>query len=114
MKTRLLKTLFTSGILLCASLPALAVDIENPLGEGTTLMDVIDRFISYALLLLVPLSIIMVLLTGFLYMTAGGSEEKVKRAHQTLIWTIVGIAIVLLAKSAQIIIQTALGVENST
>lgn len=100
--------------MLIVALPIRAQEvIPNPLGEGTTLLDVINRFIDYALVLLVPLSIIMVLLTGFFYMTAGGNEEKVKRAHQTLIWTIIGIAIVLLAKSAQLIIETALGVEGA-
>jgi len=110
----MIKDLFlnASGIaaLLLGALPAMAQGIPNPLGTGTTLMNVIDRFIDYALVLLVPLSIIMVLLTGFFYMTAGGNEEKVKRAHQTLIWTVIGIAIVLLAKSAQLIIQSALGI----
>lgn len=105
------QTLLTVAALLLGAGLARAQTIPNPLGEGTTLMDVIDRFVDYALVLLTPLSVIMVLLTGYFYMTAGGNEEKVKRAHKTLIWTVIGIAIVLLAKSAQLIIKQTLGVS---
>ena len=89
-----------------------AETIFNPIGTED-FQELIKRFVDYALVLLTPLSVIMVLLTGYFYMTAGGNEEKVKRAHKTLIWTVIGIAIVLLAKSAQIIIETALGVEGA-
>ena len=83
--------------------------IQNPLGAGTTVMDVINRVIDFALRILTPLAVIMVLLAGLLYMTAGGSEEKVKKAHTALLWEIIGIAVVLVAKSVEIILRNIFG-----
>lgn len=43
--------------------------------------------------------------SGFLFVTAGGSEEKLKTAKATFIWTIVGSAIVLGAQVLSVLIE---------
>lgn len=94
-----------------APLAALAVTIENPLGEGATFSTVINSIVRYANSLLAPLSALMVLIAGFLYMTGGGSPERLKAAHKTMIWALVGIGIVLLANSTSLIVKQLLGVR---
>lgn len=88
---------------------AAAALIENPLGRGATFSNLVTRIADFALLILGPLAAIMVLIAGAMYMTSGGSPERIKRAHRTLLWAVIGIAVVLLAKSAELIIQNLLG-----
>lgn len=61
--------------------------------------------------LLAPISVIIVLYAAFLYMTAGGSEEKVKKAHKALFWALVGIGVVLIGSGVVNIIKDVLGVK---
>lgn len=89
---------------------AAVAEIENPI-NAKEFKDVVSRFADYALTILGPLSIIVVLAAGAMYMTAGGNPERLKRANKTLLWAVIGIAIVLLAKSAELIMRDLLGVE---
>lgn len=51
---------------------------------------------------------------GFLWMTAGGSKEKVQKARDTLTQAIIGIAIVLLTRGiAEFVIQTIFGATGA-
>lgn len=85
-----------------------AIAIDNPLGEKATFSTIIENITKFANSLLAPLSTLMVLIAGFLYLTAGGNPEKVKLAHKTLIWALVGIGLVILANSVRIIIEQVL------
>ena len=62
--------------------------------------------------LALPVAIIMILYGGFLYMTAGGSEDKIKKAHQALLWALIGLAIVLAGKGLVRVICSALKVTT--
>ena len=85
-----------------------AISIGNPLGPGATFDTIITNITKFANSLLAPLSVLMVLIAGFLYLTAGGNQEKIKLAHRTIIWALVGIGLVILANSARIIIEQVL------
>lgn len=89
---------------------AWAAAIENPIATND-FKAIVTRITDFALTILGPLSAIMVLIAGALYMTGGGNPEKIKRAHKVLIWALVGIAIVLLAKSAEILIRQVINVK---
>ena len=114
---------FQTLTILCASIAllvitapvAIAADdtfkIVNPLGDKTTFSDIITRITGFANDILAPLATIMVLVAGFLYMTAGGDPEKLRKAHKTLIWALVGIAIVILSNGAETVIKSVLGTK---
>ena len=102
-------------VLLFAGLSSQGADknaIENPLGQGATFESIIKNVTKFANYLLTPLSTLMILIAGFYYMTGGGNPEKVKKAHMILTWALIGIAIVLLANSAEVIIRSVLGVKK--
>lgn len=105
------RSILIAAVITLCLLPLItfAQGIPNPLGEGTTISTIIQRLVSFAQSLLAPLSVIAVLLAGLFYMTSGGNPEKLKRAHRTLVWAVIGIAIVLLAATAESIIRTSLG-----
>jgi hypothetical protein len=39
----------------------------------------------------------VVICAGFLYMSAGGDQQKIQRAHRVLIWALIGFAAIILA-----------------
>lgn len=69
----------------------------------TALADFIINFIA------IPLAVIMIIYAGFLFVTAGGNEEKIRRARRNLLWTVIGVAIILSAKVLITYIQSLLG-----
>src|SRR3989338_7853503 len=89
---------------------AWAIEIEDPLGKGANFNTIINNLVRFANSILAPLSTLMILIAGFLYMTGGGIPEKIKTAHKVLIWALVGIGIVLLANGAEAIIRSILRV----
>lgn len=78
-------------------LAAGAVSIPDPLGEKT-FTEILSAVTDLIVVIGLSVGVIMVIWSGILYTTAGGSEEKVTKARKTLIWTVVGIAILLSAK----------------
>ena len=83
--------------------------ILNPIGSPT-FEAAIKRVTTWAAAIAVPLTTLMVLIAGLLYMTAGGDPEKIKRAHKALTWAAVGFGVVLFSTVAYILIQNFLGV----
>lgn len=75
------------------------IKIDNPFnctGTGCTLTGFVRQIINE---LVLPIggviSVLMIMYAGFLYVTAGPNENKVKNAHNALLWGVVGAAILL-------------------
>jgi len=45
----------------------------------------------------VPIAIIMIIIAGFYFMTAQGEPGKIETAKKMIFWTLIGMAVVLLA-----------------
>lgn len=87
------------------------VAIPNPLCSGNQscgLTDIIQRILTFLLQVAVPLATLVVLWAGFLFMTAGGSEERIKTAKRALWSAVVGIGILLLATGIVNVIKSIL------
>lgn len=63
---------------------------------------------------LIALSLIMIVIAGFNYVTAGDNSEKVSKANKMILYAAIGIAVALLAKGIPIIIGNFLNVSNAT
>lgn len=86
---------------------AFAVSLRdlNPLGSETLdaiLPKVADSLFEISL----PIVAIMVLVGAFQMMTAAGNPEKFSSGRKTILYAAVGFAVVLLAKSVTLIIQS--------
>ena len=80
--------------------------IENPLGsKNGTLMDFIANVLDAVVLLLSPVVVIMMLYSGLQFVLARGNTEKLGPAKQSLMYTLIGAAIVLGAKGLALVIQ---------
>ncbi|MBU0613290.1 pilin [Patescibacteria group bacterium] len=94
---------------------AYAVSFYDPaetLGLGSAdLQETVIAIIQWILGLLGLIAVIMILIGGFKWMTAGGNEEKIESAKKLLTSAIIGLVIVLLAWA---IVIFALGVLQNT
>lgn len=73
-----------------------AIQSEIKLGSGDV-RQTAARIINVALGFLGIIAVVIVLLGGFKYMTAGGNEEKTSEARKLIVSGIIGLAIILSA-----------------
>lgn len=84
-------------------------DIASESGLGSTDIRVtVARIIRVAMGLLGIVSVVIVLLGGFTWMTAGGNEEKVGEAKKYLYSGVIGLAIILSAYAIASFVVTQL------
>ena len=69
------------------------VSLPNLLGS-TDLPTIVGNIIKAVLGLVGTLALVMFIYGGILWMTSGGSEEQVKKGKDTLVWAILGLAII--------------------
>ncbi len=70
--------------------------LNDPLNLGSDAPTAfLGRIIAALLGLVGAISLIMVIIGGFQWMTAGGNPEKIKQGKNTLIWAVLGIAVTL-------------------
>ena len=90
------------------------LNIPNPLGGVNNVTTLVGKIINFLIILAIPITAILIVYAGFLYITSAGNDEKVKTAQKALIWAIVGFAIVLVASSVPTIIEEFLSGESTS
>lgn len=74
----------------------LTVAVENPLGnDKKEIKDIVASILNVLMDIVLPIVIVMVIYSGFLYVMARGKPEAIETAHKTLTWTLIGAAILL-------------------
>ena len=92
-------------------LPVLAADtevvkLENPLTITTDNPAQLIGYIIRAVLAVVGgVALVMMIYGGFQWLTAAGSEDKIKSGTQTMLWSAIGLVLVF---SSYILVQTVL------
>lgn len=61
------------------------------------LPSIISGVITWALWFAVVVAVIIIIVAGYLYITASGDEAKIKKATTTLTWAIVGLIVAFIA-----------------
>jgi magnesium-transporting ATPase (P-type) len=87
------------------------IQIQNPL-IATSFEAIIDNIIDFIFKIVIVLAPLMVVIGGFLFVTAGGNSQQITQAKNLLIWTAVGFSVVLLSKGILAIINQILGVRG--
>ncbi len=93
------KRLF-SGVLLAQATgtPYSIQDIGGSVGLGTTdLKTTIVNIVAWALGVLAIVTVVMIIVGGFQWLTSAGSEERVELAKKTISSAVIGMILVLLA-----------------
>ncbi|MBI2633182.1 MAG: hypothetical protein HYW78_02205 [Parcubacteria group bacterium] len=85
---------------------------ETNLGNAD-LPSVIGRVVKLVISFLGLIAVLIILGAGFMWMTSGGNEEKVKKAKKLMIAGVVGLIIVILSYSiASFVLSRFTGIAN--
>ncbi|MEI8130228.1 MAG: hypothetical protein WCG55_01860 [bacterium] len=87
----------------------LAFKLDNPIQGSADLPSFVQTILKAVALLLTPVVVIMMLYSGFLFVTALGNAEKLGEAKQALLYTMIGAAVVLGAEGFATIIKSTVG-----
>jgi len=76
---------------------AIETEIENPLGDSGAddLPTFIEKAIDIVLTIGIPIVVLAIIYSGFLFIQAQGNPEKLKTAKKTLLFTIIGATLLL-------------------
>jgi len=104
--------LIPAGALL-APLSALAATPAPPITKVQGLVDLLCAAFGWLFFALIALSLVMIILAAFNYVTANGEPEKVSKATKMILYAVIGIAVALLAKGIPYIIGNFLGASGN-
>jgi hypothetical protein len=70
---------------------------NTPLLANADLIGIVFKAIQFVLAFLGVVAVVVIIIGGFMWMTAGGDTDKVSKAKKTLIQGLIGLVIILLA-----------------
>lgn len=86
--------------------------LVNPI-KANTFGELVEKVISTAVQVLMPIVVLMFIYSGFLFVTAQGNEKKLEEAKKAITWSVVGAFILLGAQGfAQMIGTTVTNVTG--
>ncbi len=110
MSQKLLIIILSLSLCISQIAKATTLEIPNWLGDITDVNSLINRIINLLVKLAIVIAPILIIYAGFLYITAAGNEQTIQRAHRVLIWSLIGLAVVILATGIPALIKEFLGV----
>ncbi len=96
------------GLTLLPLLVLAQVPTQGIITSPTQIQDLVQRVLNFVAGIVLTIAIIMLLWSAIMYLTAGGSEDRVSSAKNYLIYAIIGIVIAVLAFSVQPFIENVL------
>lgn len=92
-----LSILFTLSLFLPLLVSAIEIRIDNPLNYDT-FEDLVNAIIGFFFILAVALAPLMIIIGAFYILTAGGDEKKVNTGKNIILYTVIGLIIILIAR----------------
>ncbi len=77
--------------------PGGVIPVPNPVGDKN-LVDIINIAIGFLVTISIPIAVIMILIGSFQMLTAGGNAEQFRRGSKSIMYAIIGFALVLVSK----------------
>lgn len=78
--------------------------LENPI-DAESFQELVEAVLEVAIAIGTPIAILAIIYCGFLFVKAKGKPEDLKTAKSALMWTIVGVAVLLGAKLLSMVIK---------
>lgn len=91
-----------------AGAQAVEGEFTNPL-IADSFAELIEGIIDWVAMIGVIIAVGMIVYSGILFMTAGGDKEKITTARKALVWSLVGLAVLLIGSNWISIIKDLLG-----
>ena len=95
--------------------PPITINISNPLDCGRannndcTLMDLLTTILNKVVMPIAAIAVVVwIIWAGFQYVLAQGKPEAVTKAHQRLLWSLVGAGILLGAAGISSVVQNTI------
>jgi len=82
--------------------------IQNPLAYGK-FEDLVNAIIGFLIKIGIPIASVMFVIAGVVFVTSSGDPNKVKTAKNIMIYTAVGLAVILVASGLIKVLQSLLG-----
>ncbi len=104
---RLIRISFINILIFTIFFPFLvkAEIVGNPL-KADSMEDLLKLIIDAAIVILMPLVILAIIYSGFMFLLAQGNEEKLKKAKLNFVWVFIGVAVLLGAKIISAVLQS--------
>lgn len=83
-----------SGSISC---PTGSVCLANPLGNVSTPQALIGKIINSILGIVGSIALLMFVYGGLTWMTSSGSQEKVKKGRDIIVWSGIGLVVIFMA-----------------
>lgn len=84
------------------------IDLINPL-RADTLGEALNNFLNFLFFLGIAIGPILIIYAAFLLLTAAGDATKINKAKTIFFWTLIALAIILLAKGLPSVIKGTMG-----
>lgn len=89
----ILAIIFSVGLISCAT--AKTVKLPDPLGgQGDDIPTLVGNVINYVLGIMGVLALVMFIYGGMTWMTSEGVPDKIRKGKDTLVWSILGLALI--------------------
>lgn len=90
--------------------PTGVIQLTNPFSRGNNLYDFLQALVTDIIIPLGGVIVVMAIIySGFLFVTAQGNEEQLKRAKRSFTYTAIGAAILLGAWTIALVIENTIG-----
>lgn len=87
--------------------------LDNPLGDNKTILDLIGVIATWLFNIAIPIAVAMIVYSGVMFLWSQGDPGRVKKARDILLYTVVGLAIILIGKGFITLIQSILELGSS-
>jgi hypothetical protein len=106
------KLVLVSALVIITPLLAFAQVPPPSTGTVNSACDIVVKIVDLVKIfgtIILVVAVIMLLYAAFLFITGGGNEERIKTARSILIYALIGLAVAILATSAQTIVKGLVG-----
>lgn len=106
----MIKKILLISLLLSLPIIVSAVEFQNPL-EYETLGDLIDAIIKFIFYIAVVVAPLIIIVGAFYLLTSGGDPKKIGTGKNIIIYTLIGLAIIMFARGLLAMIESIIGVK---
>ena len=104
---------FKASAVAIAMMAVPVIAMAGNLGDVCAVANLIEQFVNVFAFIVFVLAVASILYAGFLFLTSGGSEEKVKSGRQALVWGLIGIAVALFSVYAITFVISIVGGDKT-
>ena len=82
--------------------------LRNPLKNICSFEDFVALLLKAVINIGLPIAVLFIVYSGFLFVTAQGSEDKIKKAKDTFFYTVIGVTIFLGSWALALIVKNTI------